>query len=243
MTTDINSQTSSYRHTLDRFDSPRAAAKYPARYGSSFRARREQRCITGLLRSLKASNHLKPGATVLDLPCGTGRLTPLLVNEGFHVRGADSSPHMVELARTNFQQLETNAATSRRTARFDCADVMQTGYADKQFDAVLCNRLFHHFHESETRIAALRELRRICAGPVIISFFNRFALDALRRRIKHVLRGTTRTGRIPIPARTFYRDIEGAGLEVPTAKAVLWGLSPHWFVVARDRENSPAAST
>ncbi len=42
---------------------------------------------------------LLPLGTVLDVPCGDGRLSARLVEAGYHVTGIDVSPHAVEAAR------------------------------------------------------------------------------------------------------------------------------------------------
>lgn len=269
---------SSYALCRKHFDSPHAAAKYPARYGRSFRDRREQRCL------LKAVSHFAPGSEILDCPCGTGRLLPLLVARGFHVTAADSSPHMVAraealwrnpvgqaalLAPGTVPQLyewaagyEHDPATSPHepgarapqtatqpallprtieapfaTVRFEVRDVMNTGYQDGRFDGVVCNRLFHHFTEPDTRVAALWELRRISTGPLVVSFFNSFALDALRSRLKHALRGTEPYCRSYVSLRQFTAEMACAGLSVVETIPLLRGFSPMWYVVARPSDD------
>ena len=232
-----NEQLWSHRRTVGRFDSASVAANYPAEYGTSFRERREQACLLHALKSIAVGSH------VLDLPCGTGRLTRLLVDGGMQVTGADSSPHMVEQATQNWKNLRARHPNIADSARFEQRDVMDTGYPDQHFDAVFCNRLFHHFNDSETRVAALRELRRIARGPIVVSFFNTFALDAVRFRLKYLIRGTEPTDRIPIPMRVFAGDVEAAGLEITATIPVMWGLSPMWFVVARSSLANPQNDT
>ena len=218
----------SHSRTVDRFDSREVASNYPAEYGQKFRERREHRCI------LKALEHVTPNSSILDLPCGTGRLTRILVEAGLKVTGADSSGHMVELARSNWQNIQTqNSRFDSKKVTFDVRDVMDTGYAGGQFDAVICNRLFHHFNESETRIQALEELQRICKGPLIISFFDSFALDHLKRRLGYAVRGKVQTDRIPIPMRRFADEIQQAGLELVDTLSILRGFSPMRYVVVQ----------
>ncbi len=43
---------------------------------------------------------LKPGASILDVCCGTGQLAAALTAEGYRVTGVDLSPEMIERART-----------------------------------------------------------------------------------------------------------------------------------------------
>jgi SAM-dependent methyltransferase len=215
----------SYERTIARFDAADVAGKYPPAFGKSFRERREVRCIRQALR------HIPFGGEVLDLPCGTGRLIPLLAAAGFQVTAADASPHMAALAEGRWRDQCDGSIPSSARIEFDVQQVLKTSYRDEQFDGVICNRLFHHFNESETRIAAMEELGRICRGNVIVSFFNSFALDALKFRLKHALRGTLPTDRIPIPMSTFEADADQAGLKVISRLAVMWGISPMWYLV------------
>jgi SAM-dependent methyltransferase len=217
----------SYQRTLERFGSPQVAGCYPSQYRPTLRDRRERRAI------LKALDAVAAGASILDLPCGTGRLTPLLVKHGLRVTSADSSPHMVAMAQRTWRQAAGDCRMSSEAVQFAVRDVTDTGYADGQFDATVCNRLFHHFTEAATRRLALAELRRITAGPVIVSFFNAFALESLRFRFKHWRRGTWPLDRIPIPLAVFEEDIAAAGLRIDRRIAVMWGVSPQWYLVLR----------
>ncbi len=139
------------RAAVRRFDSRSKAAEYGRSLSGTATHRREERCVR------RALGVLPPGARVLDLPCGTGRLVPLLLTMGFRVTAADRSQHMLAAAR------KAQAGVARRPAglEFEFADVLDTGFPDDAFDGVLCNRLIHHFREAEARRAALRELRRI----------------------------------------------------------------------------------
>lgn len=223
----------SHDQTRLRFDSCAAAARYPSEFGDSFRARRELRCLQNCLA------HVESGSKVLDLPCGSGRLLPWLCEHGFQLTAADFSPHMVEKA-SRFVESKLGPDTP---IRFEVRDVMQSKFETAEFDAILCHRLFHHFTEPEARITALRELHRISSGPVIVSFFNSFALDAIRFRLKHFLRRSRPTDRIPIPLTQFGEEIQQAGFEIAHKQAVLWGLSPLWCLVLRHRPETQAGSS
>ncbi|MEZ6045549.1 MAG: class I SAM-dependent methyltransferase [Planctomycetaceae bacterium] len=231
--TDQN-DTWSHQRTVDRFNQEDVASKYPAEFKNTFRDWCEKNAIRD------AVSDLEQGSRVLDLPCGTGRLTRLLARCGFDVTGADSSPHMATLAHENWRK----SGGDPKVARFEVRDALDTGYPDKSFDAVVCNRLFHHFNESETRIQAFKELRRISKHQVIVSFFNSFALDAVRFRLKHLLRGTKPMDRIPIPLATIMEDLEAAGLRMVAKVPVIWGVSPLWYIVAeRDEEIAQEVTT
>jgi SAM-dependent methyltransferase len=185
----------------ERFDTADVAGKYPAAYADSHRDRCERRALE------RALDAIPKEASVLDLPCGTGRLTGILLERGYRVTGADSSPAMV----TRAQELWSGPAPQ---VRFEVRDALHTGYADGAFDAVVCNRLFHHFLEPGVRRAALAELKRISKGAIVASFFNLNSLGAWSRKIRYALQGRKIKDRIAILPRTFREDCEAVGLSL-----------------------------
>jgi SAM-dependent methyltransferase len=226
-----NAPGESYRLVRQTFATEEAAAGYPNAYGPLARHQREQRTIR------KALEYIPRGASVLDLPCGTGRATRLLLERGLRVTGADASPPMVRAARENFQRLKLSGEfPDVEDVTFNVRDVMGTGFETDEFDAVFCNRLLHHFIESPTRRAALAELRRICRGPMVVSFFNSFSLDALVRRLRKLAHIPKRHGvdlRGCVSLGTFAADAAAAGLAIEAKMPARWGVSQQWYLVLR----------
>ena len=71
-----------------------------------------------------ALTQLQPGGTILDLCCGDGRLSAVLVARRFHVTGLDGSKEMLRLAAENAPAAEWLLADARAfeaRARFDLA--------------------------------------------------------------------------------------------------------------------------
>jgi SAM-dependent methyltransferase len=205
--------------TRARFDSLASSMKYAGALDNTPRHRREIRCLDRCLANLP------PGARVLDLPCGAGRLLPHLAGKGYRLHAADSSPHMLARARelAAREQLPGDI-------EYGVEDVLATSFADDSFDAVVCNRLFHHFHEAQTRVAALQELRRISRGPVIISFFCSRSLSSMAFLLKNRLRRVPAVDRVPIPLRTMLADVAAAGLKVDLCSAARPLLSKQWYL-------------
>lgn len=221
---DLNSSETSAGETLQRFGSPGAAARYAAAsLPTTPRGLREERAI---LAALEAAG-VAPGASLLDLPCGAGRLLRLLVARGLQVTAADASPHMLE--RAKLHAAEEGLALGDDA--FHVADVLETGFADGQFDAVVCNRLFHHFREPEVRRRALAELLRICRGPIIASFFSSRSLDAWVHRLRQGLRRRPATDRIAIAPAVFEADARAVGLRVSRWVAPRPGISRQCYAV------------
>jgi ubiquinone/menaquinone biosynthesis C-methylase UbiE len=217
----------------ESYRNPQTAEKYSAFFCDTpshiRKDKREKRCIAKMLAQVPR------GAHVLDLPCGAGRMYPLLNELGFRVFGADASPYMVDIARRQAETL--NCIDNVLADSFHVADILKTGFADKQFDAVLCNRLFHHFSDSNTRQSALRELSRICSGPIVVSFFSTFATDALKHYYKKYIRREVIKDRIPISPFTFAKDIRAAGLKINRWYMARPLISKQWYVVLRSEHS------
>lgn len=115
--------------TTTKFNSEGAAATYSRKFVGGPKDRREQRCLENALADVPA------GARVLDLPCGTGRLTTFLTARGYQVVAADFSPHMVELATKRCLEVLGEAGLKEKVT-LTTADVLETEFDDNSFDAV-----------------------------------------------------------------------------------------------------------
>lgn len=177
---------------------------------------------------------------MLDLPCGTGYLTTSLVDMGFEVTGADVSNHMLDRTKHAWDLACADKPDRRGHAHFVRQDIMHTDFPDGYYDAVVCNRLFHHFCEAETRRAALTELGRISRGPAIVFFFNRFALDTIRLFSLRWVFGRFRRGRIPIRVKTLAAEGAAAGLRLERVLYTRRGISPQCFAVFRPGTELPS---
>lgn len=181
--------------------------------------RLEKRCMKKAMTFL----NMPPGVSVLDIPCGAGRILPLLKQNGYRVTGADVSASMVEEARcADYDRLEV-------------ADVFETGFPDKEFDLVISHRLFQYFNEADDRRKALSELNRISKGPVIVSFSCNYALDFLLYKIKRLFGITRLRSCLPISFNNFAEDANAAGLEVVRWIATRPLISRRWYTIMRPK--------
>ncbi len=216
----------SYTRTRERFDSEAVARDYVAKKNSmeSSKNLREMICITAAL------DGVGPGSRVLDLPCGTGRLAGMLLGRSYEVVAADYSLPMIEAAKAYRRETGLDATAQARLT-FEQQDVMNTTFDDDAFDVVICNRLLHHYPSSETRRAVLAELARICRDRLVVSYYDSFALSALKFRLRNRLRGVTPTDRVPISSKIFRRDYESCGLRMVRKLPVRRGISPQTYLV------------
>jgi SAM-dependent methyltransferase len=73
---------------------------------------------------------LKPGASVLDIPCGIGRHTVELARRGFEMTGVDFNSEYLNIARAS-------AAHANVSPRFLTCDMREFA-SSEQFDAAFC---------------------------------------------------------------------------------------------------------
>ena len=139
----------------------RSTEQTPETQGNVIHWARSYDILTGLiLRPSEASigrlAQVKPGDKVLDVGCGSGRLTMAAQKwagpEGEAV-GIDPSPEMIQVARQN-------AGRAGLGAKFELGVVEALPFPDKTFDVVL-NRLMLHHLPDDLKQRGLAEMRRV----------------------------------------------------------------------------------
>lgn len=140
----------------------RASASYEA-------AARLQRGVAAELLARLAAFGFTPGV-VLDLGCGTGRVTAELTARYPHalVIALDLAPGMLREARRHLQ-------AGRRFERV-CGDALRLPLKDASVDIVFSNLMLQWCEPLET---ALREVRRVLRGSGFFTF-STFGPDTLR---------------------------------------------------------------
>ncbi|MEM7194060.1 MAG: class I SAM-dependent methyltransferase [Pseudomonadota bacterium] len=212
-------QINSAEEALKRFSTPAAAEKYQGALVGTRKHHREVACVR------KAFSSLPDGSHILDFPCGTGRLSAELAEMGFDISIADSSRHMVDRA---ISYLRTRNVS---TLSAFVSDVLSPTPPADGFDGVLCNRLFHHFFESETRIAALRQLSTLSSGPILVSYYATGCLDAMTFKVKNAIRRRNPTDRVPIAPSLFEYEIRAAGMQQKQVIHSRPGISMQTYVL------------
>ena len=185
-----------------RYRDADVAAGYDSwRYETPRGRRRNQRDLAAIGRALDEAERLGgPVRAALDLPCGTGRLAPLLFTRSIAAAGADVS---FEMLRETFRKL------GKKFPIFQCsADAIPI--RDRSLDAVFAIRFLFHL-DREGRAAVLREMARVTRRWVILDIRHRYNLRWAGWRIRHAL------GLLPRVQHRFSR----AGLEAELAEAGL----------------------
>lgn len=154
-----------------------------------------------LHRAFKA---IPRSSTVLDLPCGTGRLAETLLDDGFRVVGVDISAPMLDVARRKLQRFgskfQTRVGDVRGLAR----------ESPKTYDVALCARVLMHF-PLEQQIEFLKGVATLAKGTVVFSQSLSTPYQRARRRVKQIL-GHAAPAVYPITEEQLKVLLQGAGL-------------------------------
>lgn len=107
-----------------------------------------------------------PGASVLDLGCGTGHFAHALARHGLRVVGVDPEPAML--------------AVARERAPVVCGDGLHLPFADGAFDAAILVAVLKFVADP---VALLAEARRVARERVVVLALASRSWLGLRRRV------------------------------------------------------------
>ena len=186
MTRDVKSDAGVFNHNT-AWQSQSVAEHYDARRFTSFGGRvydsMEKRAIATCLRAAQA---LSPIKSVLDLACGTGRISAFLATNGFRLTCGDISEEMLAVAKQRLHSAGIDDASFLRV------DIYATGQAAGSFDCVTAFRLFQHL-TSDERARALREMARLSRRFVLVNvMFTSPYYETIRTLRRALGRYTTR---------------------------------------------------
>jgi ubiquinone/menaquinone biosynthesis C-methylase UbiE len=169
------------QHKLQNYNSERGASAYKADYANKLHRKLSDKRERALLATYFAEiGHVD---SILDLPCGHGRLSDLLKSHCKRLIEADWSFTMVSLNQSDHG---TDARSSFR------ASALQIPLPDRSVDVVVSFRLSHHLESQELREQHLRELFRVARKAVIVTWFSATSLKNLLREVRVRLAGKKR---------------------------------------------------
>lgn len=161
----------SYQQEYQQFD---AASGYNLKYKQHvfkrWSTQREFRLLDRLLSSQPRSR------TLLELPCGGGRLSSAMAKFTDLLIEADIAMGQVEY--------------SQQHSRMETAQIWMTASAlhipfhNAVVDGVVCIRLCHHLHKPEEREQLVVELLRVAKRFVIVTFFDYNSMKNIIRRVR-----------------------------------------------------------
>lgn len=208
---------------IRRWAAPASGRAYERdRWSHAGRRARDPRLVASIVAGLE----LPPAERVLDVPCGTGRLAPVLERNRPYV-GLDASSTMLA---------EASTPSHRRLLRGDAA---RLPFTDRSFGLVVCCRLLHHLRDGEDLERVVAELVRVSSRFVLASFWDARSLESLRRRLPFVRRPRHRVAR---RRAELERAVELAGARALGWHSSLPGLSQQvWMLAERSATRGDAS--
>lgn len=109
--------------------------------------------------------YLKQNQKILDLGCGNGRLSELILAEKCEYIGMDNSKGQIKEAQKMFPNLD-----------FQIGDLTQIPLPDNSIDQIWSIAAFHHLPDKKSRLRSLKEMQRVLKknGLIIMTNWNLF---------------------------------------------------------------------
>lgn len=209
-----------------------AVAYDEARWSSFGRNRSNKRKSAAINRAISAAVSIDvPIRDALDIPCGTGRIFPLLADRNIMVTGADLSLEMMQVAESKF-------GGSPNIREYVKCDAEAMPFDDNRFDAVLSIRFLFHL-PPETRRKAMKEMARVSRQWVIVDYRHKYTIKYMLKRLKANL-GLTSKRYDRMSRREIEEDFREAGLEIVKIFPTFPLLSDKWVILGRKRDNVAA---
>lgn len=161
----------SYQQEYQQLD---AAAGYNLKYKQHvfkrWSTQREFRLLDRLLSSQPRSH------TLLELPCGGGRLSSAMAKFTDLLIEAD-----IAMGQVQYSQQHSRMETAQI---WMTASALHIPFRDAVVDGVVCIRLCHHLHKPEEREQLVVELLRVARRFVIVTFFDYNSMKNIIRRMR-----------------------------------------------------------
>jgi ubiquinone/menaquinone biosynthesis C-methylase UbiE len=160
----------------------RGRVKYDEKTAQRYQVRKESKHRAEMRLVDRAFTLIPKTHRVLDLPCGGGRVTVHLAQQGYDLSSADLSEAMLAITRESVAKNGLKCPVERQ-------DIEKLTYPDKHFDSVISFRLFHHFPNPEIRQRAVTELCRVARQFVAISYFSPASVTSVKRQLRVAMGG------------------------------------------------------
>ena len=151
---------------------------------------------------------------VLELGCGTGLMTRLLVDRGASVTAVDRSPPMLARARKR--------APEATFVEHDAVDFIPP----REFDRVVLSYVLHELDaRSRATVLARARVALVTGGMIGIVDFDDSARQPLRTLIDLYLRVAEPPSAREWASHGFGTELPAAGLTLATSSAIGWGTA------------------
>ena len=175
---------------------------------------RERKILRKILRIIGGSN-----LRVLDIPCGYGRFSKLLLDKDIFLVGSDLSFFMVKRAKEKSFDPKGSLGV--------VADAkLGLPFKKDVFGIILCMRFFHHVHEEEERESILKEFSWVTAEWVILSYYQMNLLHFIQRILRRTVK-KSRTRIKMISSKELFKEVKASGFRVVKIFPLFRGLHAH----------------
>lgn len=196
----------------DRYRDPAVADIYDEHRFSSFKGRLTDKLEkNAVVRALKRARVEGP---VLDIPCGTGRMTELLLRQGLQVTAGDISDEMMKFARKRARCFDDQI-------QFKECDIENMPFDGESFDLILTVRLLHHI-PPELHPKIFSELHRVTRRWVLMTYSSKYSIQNLQRNIVSLI---TKFPRYSISPSLFRQEVTSAGFKIVEHISLMPGIS------------------
>src|SRR5690554_5488849 len=182
-----------------------ARVKSDARSAQTYNHRKEDKHQHEMAMLAKAFAKTSGLERVLDAPCGVGRASIWLAEQGLDVTGIDLGKATLTLAG----ELANEAGVE---VKFESHDIFALPYESGHFDATLCFRLLHHFESEELRARLIAEICRVSDRYVLMSRITPLSVTSLRRRLRRFVSGKP-IKQYPVTAKALHAEFTKHGFK------------------------------
>lgn len=222
--TDSNRENEVQR-TAQRYQKKAYASSYKQEYldGWKLKNLRSRLIARAEIQAIKkAIEEVQLCGSVLDIPCGTGKLGRTLSSYPVSITAADISPEMMGLARDEYDP--------EKISDFIVCDAADLPLSSSSLDSIVCLRLTQRL-PVEYRGRILAEFRRVARKYLVVSYSLRSPWHDLRNRFRWTYDRSNPTF-FPASRSCVENELKEAGFEIIRIRAVLPMLSSQVIVTA-----------
>ncbi len=185
-------QSETYQEQYQEIDD---ATEYNLEYRAELLKRASTRREYKIIRALVGQRHC---GTILDLPCGGGRLTPAFAEAADLIIEAD-----IALGQVLWSIKDVSISTPRILMT---ASAFHIPLRDNSVDATVCVRLCHHLPTAAERERLVGEILRVSRQFVLMTYFDFHSVKNTLRRLRQPFTGkppkmTMKTSRVAALAK------------------------------------------
>jgi ubiquinone/menaquinone biosynthesis C-methylase UbiE len=180
--------------------------------------------VTPLRNALARTAAPEPGAEVLEIGCGTGAVTALLLERGARVTALDQNPEMLEQAR---RRLAIGSVGSADLLERTASEI--DGLPQRRFDAVVASLCFSEMSPGERSFVLREASLRLKPGGLLVVGDEVRPQGAWQRtlhallRVPQALLGWLLAGSISRPIPDLAGELREAGFRIRGERRWLLG--------------------